>query len=273
MGADHGAGALAVDVEVADVEFADGTIDLVLRTGVDRAGQAELGVVCNLECVIEVLRLDYGQYRAKDFFLLKLRLGFDVGNDRGLDEIAFASILGQTTAGDQAPVFLAVLDIFEDRLHGAFVDHRAHVRILGWIADCDLLHARLKLLQKLIVDALVNNGARAGRTLLALEAERGLGNTLDGSIKITVGVDDDRVFPTHFEDGALDPELSGNFVGSTFVNVEADFARSGKGDVTRFRMRDHSIAKGCARARAEIDYAIWDAGFFDKFNKLCRDFR
>ena len=54
MRADHRAGALAVDVQVADVELADGAVDLVARLGVDRAGQAELGVVGDLERVVEV---------------------------------------------------------------------------------------------------------------------------------------------------------------------------------------------------------------------------
>jgi hypothetical protein len=38
MGSDHGSGAFAVDVEIADVEVADGAIDFVARLGVDRAG-------------------------------------------------------------------------------------------------------------------------------------------------------------------------------------------------------------------------------------------
>ena len=74
MRADHRSGALAVDVEVADVELADRAIDLVARVGVDRAGQAELGVVGDFERVVEAAGLDHGQHGAKDFFLLELRL-------------------------------------------------------------------------------------------------------------------------------------------------------------------------------------------------------
>ena len=71
MRADHGAGALAINVQVSHVELADSAIDLVLRAGVDRAGQAEFGVVGNLEGVVEVLRLDDGQHGAENFFLLE----------------------------------------------------------------------------------------------------------------------------------------------------------------------------------------------------------
>src|SRR4051812_21568085 len=53
MRADHGSRALAVDVEVSHVEVALGTVDLVLRTGVDRAGETELGVVRDGQRVFE----------------------------------------------------------------------------------------------------------------------------------------------------------------------------------------------------------------------------
>src|SRR5690348_1180720 len=43
--ADHRAGALAIDIEIADVELAHRAVDLLLAGGVDRAGQTVLGVV------------------------------------------------------------------------------------------------------------------------------------------------------------------------------------------------------------------------------------
>ena len=91
-----------------------------------------------------------------------------------------------------------MLDVFENRLHRAFVDDRAHIGVLGGIANGDLLDARFELIEKLIVDALVDNGARAGRTFLALKTERGLRNAFYGRVDVGVGVDDDRVFAAHF---------------------------------------------------------------------------
>ena len=74
---------------------------------------------------------------------------------------------------------------------------------------CDLLDAGFQLFEELVVDALVDDGARAGRALLALEAEGGLGDAFDGGVDVGIGVDDDRVFAAHLEDGALDPDLAG----------------------------------------------------------------
>jgi hypothetical protein len=57
MRAYHRSRALAVEVEIADVEFADGAIEFVARTGIDCAGQSELGVVGDFQRVVEVARL------------------------------------------------------------------------------------------------------------------------------------------------------------------------------------------------------------------------
>src|SRR5579864_6458525 len=271
MRADHGASALAVDIQVADVEFADGAIDLVARLGVDRASEAEFGIVGDFEGVVEAASLDDREYRAEDFFLLKLGFRRNVGDDSRLDEVAFAGFRIALAAGDQASIFLALLDVAEDRLHRAFVDHRAHRGILSDIADLNLLDAGFELLEEFVVDALVDDGARAGRALLALESESGLGNAFDSGIDVGVGIDDDRVFATHFENSALDPKLAGCLRGRGFVDVQSHFARTGEGDVARFGVCDDGVAESGSGAGTEIHHAFGHAGFFEQLNKLGGD--
>ncbi len=53
------AGTLAIDVEIADVEFAFCDFYLLARTGVDRAGESKLGVISDLEAMLKISRLDY----------------------------------------------------------------------------------------------------------------------------------------------------------------------------------------------------------------------
>src|SRR5215831_9859124 len=72
MGAHHRARALAVDVQVADVEVADGAVNLVARAGVDGPGQSELCVVGDFERMVEAASLDDGEHGPEDFFLLQL---------------------------------------------------------------------------------------------------------------------------------------------------------------------------------------------------------
>src|ERR1019366_7419435 len=144
--------------------------------------------------MIEVARLDHHQHRAKDLFLLKRRLRGDVRNYRGLNEVAFAGLSVVRAAGDEASIFFADLDIAEDVVHRTFVDDGSHVWVHGGIADGNALDAGFQFLEELVVDALVDDGARTGRAFLALEAESGLGYAFDGGVDIGVRVDDDGVF-------------------------------------------------------------------------------
>src|SRR3954451_24733754 len=99
MRSDHRSGALAIDVQVADVELADGALELVARTGVDSAREPELGVVGNFERVVEAAGLDHRQHRTEYFFLLKLGLRRNIRENRGLDEVTFPGFGGAFAAG------------------------------------------------------------------------------------------------------------------------------------------------------------------------------
>jgi hypothetical protein len=159
MSAHHGPGALAVDVEIADVKVAGGTVDFVARFGIDGAGQAELSVVGDFESVIEPAGFDDGQHWAENFFLLELRFRGDVGEDGGLDVIPFSSFWDATAASEQAAVFLTLLDIAEDGLQRAFVDYRTHAAVLGGISHFDFFYAGFELFKELVVNPLVDDSA------------------------------------------------------------------------------------------------------------------
>ena len=90
---------------------------------------------------------------------------------------------------------------------------------------------------------------------------------------IGVGVDDDRVFAAHFEDGALDPDLAWLLRRGALVDVQTDFARSGERDVARLRMRNDGVAETCAAAGAEVHHALGQAGFFEQLEELRGDRR
>src|SRR5208283_4199529 len=162
MGSYHRSRALAVEVEIAYVELAHGAIELLARTGIDRAGQAKLGVIGDLQGVIEVARFDHHQHRPKDFFLLELRLRRNVSNYGGLNEITFSSFRVARAAGDQASIFFADLDIAQDVVHRTFIDDGSHVGVGHGIADGDAFDAGLQLFEEPVVDALVDNGTRTG---------------------------------------------------------------------------------------------------------------
>ena len=93
--------ALAVDVEVADVEITEGTLDFVARLRVHSARQSKFCVIGDFERVLEILRFDHRQHRPKDFFLLEFGLGRNVSEDGWLQEVSLACV-GRAAAARRA---------------------------------------------------------------------------------------------------------------------------------------------------------------------------
>ena len=65
--------ALAIDIEVADVELADSAGNLLLRFCVHCAREPELGIVGNFQRMVEIPGLSNSQDGAEDLFLLEFR--------------------------------------------------------------------------------------------------------------------------------------------------------------------------------------------------------
>src|SRR5271156_4750468 len=78
VGSYHGAGALAVEVEVAGLELVAGAIELLAGGGVEGAGEAVLGVVGDLESFVEAGGLDDREHGAEDLLLREAGGGGDV---------------------------------------------------------------------------------------------------------------------------------------------------------------------------------------------------
>src|SRR5437762_4420018 len=191
------------------MEVAHGALGFVARAGVDGAGESELGVVGDVERIFEVACLDHRENGPKDLFLRDAGLRGNVGNYGGLDVVAAIRITDHISAIDQVALALADVDVLEDRLHGAFAYDRSHSLVLSGLADFDLGDAVFEALEEHVIDALVDDGAGAGGALLSAEAEGRDSNTFNRSVEVGIVADDNRILAAHFEDGALDPHLSG----------------------------------------------------------------
>ena len=73
MDAHQRAGALAIQVQIADMKFVARAIQFRFVARVDRASQAELRVVGDAQSVVVIIRFDDRQHRTKYFFLLDRR--------------------------------------------------------------------------------------------------------------------------------------------------------------------------------------------------------
>src|ERR1043166_3095830 len=140
MDADQRAGALAVQIQIADEELLTGALELLLVVGEDGAGEAELRVVRDPQRVFEVLRFADREHRTEDLFLRDRRLRVDVGDDGRLDEVAL--LVAHVAAGDETSLTLAALDVLLDLLHRLLADDRADLR-LRRLRGTDLQRLRL----------------------------------------------------------------------------------------------------------------------------------
>src|SRR5271168_1795283 len=272
VGADHGAGAFAIQIKIADVEGFFGFFDFLGIFGVDGAGKAELRVVGDFQRLLEVFRFDDSQNGAEDFFLGDARFGIDVGDDRRLHEVAVAG--GAFAAEEQLPFLLTEVDVTKNRFHGGFADDRAHV--VGGIfagTDGNFLGALDEFLDKGIVDFFGDDGAGAGRTFLALIAEGRLRDAFDGGIDVGFFIDDGGVLAAQFENGALDPQLAGSFLAGVFADEQADFLGASKSDVAGLGMFYKRVAGGFSGAGEKIESVFGNAGFIEKFHDFRGDQR
>src|SRR5713226_2579185 len=99
MTADHGAGAFAIHVEIADVKFFSGALDFFRVLGINGAGEAKFRVVGHVQSFVKILRFGDGENGPENLFLENPRLRTDVGNHSWLDEIAIGASL--FSAGEQ----------------------------------------------------------------------------------------------------------------------------------------------------------------------------
>ena len=168
---------------------------------------------------------------------------------------------------------LANLDVLKNRLQRTFIHDRTRVLVLRRIALGQLIYSITEPGYKEIVDRLFYNCARARRALLSIEAKSGCDHTLNRRIQIAIGLHNHRVFSTHLEDRALDPDLTLAWLGCARMNVEAHLLRSGEGDEASFWMLHQGIAEGASRSGTEVHYAFRHSGFLKNLEKFRCDCR
>src|SRR5436305_96138 len=84
--------ALTIDVEIADVKILFGALDLLFGVGVDGPGKPVFRAIGDRQGIVEILGFNHRQHRPENFFLRQPRLGIEVGDYSGLDEISFPTI-------------------------------------------------------------------------------------------------------------------------------------------------------------------------------------
>src|SRR5262245_38279019 len=115
MYADHRAGTLPVEVQIADVEFPPCLFQAGAVSAIHRSSQAKLGAVGDVDGIVIILRPDHRQYRPEDFLLGDARVRRYVAKDRRLDEVSTLRRFPGLAAKQQSALLRTDLDIVHDR--------------------------------------------------------------------------------------------------------------------------------------------------------------
>src|SRR5208337_946715 len=114
--------ALAIEIEIADVE---GTAcDSLFRriVGVKGAGETVFGVIDHAQSLFKTGNLDDGQHGTENFFLGYNCVGRDVCEDGRFKKVAAVAGLRRAAASDQSAFLLASLDIAQHGVERGLVD-------------------------------------------------------------------------------------------------------------------------------------------------------
>src|SRR5580704_17641736 len=272
MRTDHRSGALAIEIKIAYVEAFASLLQLLRILRINSARQPKFRAIRDFQRVIEIASLNDRENRPKNLFLSDPRFRINVRNHRCLYEITVAR--GAVAADEHASLFLSHIDVSEYSLERGLARHRAHVifRIFAR-SHSDFLRAINHLLHKRVVNFFRNDRARARGTLLPLIAERSLCNTLDGGIDVGFLIHNHRVLAAHFQNRALDPDLTRRLLACRLADDQAHFFRASERDEARLRIFDQRVADDLARARDQIQSALRYASFIQYLDHLRGDDR
>jgi hypothetical protein len=134
----------------------------------------------------------------------------------------------------------------------------------------NLFDAGFELLEELVVDAFVDDGARAGRTFLSLKSERRLRDAFDGGIDVGVGIDDDGVFAAHFRMARL-IQIWPFLRGGSLLMCSPTSREPVKAMKRVLGCATIGVAETGSGAGAEVHHALGHAASSSSSNKLCGD--
>ncbi len=110
MGANHGAGAFAIEVEIADVEAQTCNSQSFLVFCKDGAGETVLCIVGNLQGILVGIGFDDGQDGAEDLLLCNARAGRDVCKNCRFDVVSAFAVLDRVASCDKTAFCYALLE-------------------------------------------------------------------------------------------------------------------------------------------------------------------
>src|SRR5277367_692667 len=159
--------------------------------GPDRCGEAVRRVVSDANGVSFAVKWNHGRDRAKYFFAGDARGVVHIVENRRLDVVAFAELLGAAAADGYLRFFFAEFEIGTDPVVLFLADERAHFRFaFARRANLDSLGFFGHGLDEFRINFLFDKDAAARRTDFALIDEHAEERAVNGRFPISVGEED-----------------------------------------------------------------------------------
>src|SRR6266516_3852792 len=219
-----------IDVGDAGVQIGNRLEGAVDVARVERARQAILDAVVDLNRVREILRLQDGKHRPKDFLLLDPHPRLDASGHRRLVEPAafqtFVSLWNIATERDARPFSLRNVDVFGHLLPRLFVDQWTNFGLgVEPRTEPQLAGAIDEHLHEFVVNLVLQNQPAGGGAALPRRAERPPQHAVEGEIEVGIVHYDHRVLAAHFERQPL--EMGGKNAMNVMDDADLDLALDG----------------------------------------------
>src|ERR1700733_738375 len=216
----------------------------------DRGGEAVRRIVGDLQRIFFVFKRNHGRNGAKNFFAGNAGGVRDVGENGGLDVVAFAHLLGASSARGERRLLLADFDVGVHAVVLFFADQRAHLGFpVERRTELDLLGLLRHRFDKVLVDRLLYQDAASGGTDFALVNEDAEECAIDGRFEVSVGKEDVGRFAAELEGDAL------YRVSGLLDDDLANRGAAGEGDLVDVSMLDERGAAGFSETGNDVDHA------------------
>lgn len=220
-------------------------------------------VVSDLDGLVKVLELLDSDDGAEDLLLGNLHVGSNIGEESGLDVVTLVAVT-IATQSDSSTLLLAVLDVVHDAVELELGDLRTLEGILSeGVTKLVLRGTLLEAGDELVVDAFLDQHARAGATALTVVEEDTEVGPRDGVFDVSIVENNVGRLATQLKGDLLEVAL-----GRSLKDQTANLGRTSEGNLVDVHVVRDGVTSNTTQARDDVDNTLGEASFLDQLTHV-----
>lgn len=220
-------------------------------------------VVSDLDGLVKVLELLDSDDGAEDLLLGNLHIGSNIGKESGLDVVTLVAVT-IATQSDSGTLLLAVLDVVHDAVELELGDLRTLEGILSErVTELVLRGTLLEASDELVVDAFLDQHARAGATALTVIEEDTEVGPRDGVVDVSIVENNVGRLATQLKGDLLEVAL-----GRSLEDQTANLGRTSEGNLVDVHVVRDGVTSNTTQARDDVDNTLGEASFLDQLTHV-----